>query len=217
LQKATNKSGKGLCHNSALRGVFIVKIPIFRGEKFMSRIFILIVVLVLSIGVSDTIFAQDAEQKTQNLIAALSKTKYKKKEKKNISFELYIDIKNEAVVKNNVRDYAGVYESTQADYRIELRVSADGKIEGSGYDSDFDSSKKQNFTLKDARIEGALLTATKVFTNGETEKLEAVFNNRTVTEGKNPNEINSRETKYGLGFIDSWGTITNRVFLEFKS
>jgi len=200
-----------------LRGVFILKIPIFKGEKFMSRIIILIVVLVLSIGLSDTIFAQDAEQKTQNLIDALGKTKYKKKEKKNISFELYIDIKSEAVVKNNVRDYAGVYESSATDYRIELRVSADGKVEGNGYDFDLNGSQKQNFTLKDARIEGALLTATKVFANGETEKLEAVFNNRTVTEGKNPNEINSRETKYGLGFIDSWGTITNRVFLEFKS
>ncbi len=183
----------------------------------MSRIFILIVVLVLSIGLSDTIFAQDAEQKTQNLIAALSKTKYKKKEKKNFSFEKFIDIKSEAVVKNNVRDYAGVYESSEAGYKIELRVSADGKVEGSGYDSDFDSSQKQNFTLKDARIEGALLTATKVFANGGTEKLEAVFNNRTVTEGKNPNEINSRGTKYGLGFINWWGTITNRVFLEFES
>ncbi len=183
----------------------------------MSRVFILIVVLVLSIGLSDTIFAQVAEQKTQNLIAALGKTKHKKKEKKNVSFELYIDIKSEAVVKNNIRDYAGVYESSEAGYRIELRVLTDGKIEGSGYDSDFDSSQKKNFTLKDARIEGALLTATKVFANGETKKLEAVFNNRTVTEGKNPNEINSRETKYGLGFIDSWGTITNRVFLEFKS
>ncbi len=183
----------------------------------MSRIFILIVGLVLSIGLSDTIFAQDAEQKTKNLIAALDKTKYKKKEKKNFSFELYIDIKNEAVIKNNVRDYAGVYESIQSGYRIELRVSTDGKVEGSGYDSDFNTSQKQNFTLKDARIEGAFLTATKVFANGETEKLEAVFNNRTVTEGKNPNEINSRETKYGLGFIDSWGTITNRIFLEFES
>ena len=183
----------------------------------MSRIFIFIVVLVLLIGLSDTVFAQDAEQKTQNLIDALGKTKYKKKEKKDISFELYIDIKSEAVVKNNVRDYAGVYESSAADYRIELRVSADGKVEGNGYDFDLNGSQKQNFTLKDARIEGALLTATKVFANGETEKLEAVFNNRTVTEGKNPNEINSRETKYGLGFIDSWGTITNRVFLEFKS
>jgi len=186
-------------------------------RKFMSRIFILTVVLVLSIGLSDTIFAQDAEQKTRDLIAALGKTKHKKKEKKNVSFELYVDIKSEAVIKNNIGNYAGVYESTQSDYRIELRVSADGKVEGSGYDFDLNGSQKQNFTLKDARIEGALLTATKVFANGETKKLEAVFNNRTVTEGKNPNEINSRETKYGLGFIDSWGTITNRVFLEFKS
>ncbi len=183
----------------------------------MSQIFILIVALVLSIGLSDTIFAQDAQQKTQNLIAALSKTKYKKKEKKNFSFEKFIDIKSEAVVKNNVRDYAGVYETSQDGYRMELRVSADGKVEGSGYDSDFDTSQKEKFTLKDARIEGALLTATKVFADGATEKLEAVFNNRTVVQGKNPNQIESRETKYGLGFIDSWGTVTNRVFLEFKS
>ena len=182
----------------------------------MSRAFILIVALILSIGLSDTVFAQNAEQKTNDLIAALGKTKYKKKEKKNILFELYIDIKSEAVVKNNVQDYAGVYESTQAGYQIELRVSADGKVEGSGYDSGFNNSQKQNFTLKDARIEGALLTATKVYASGETKKLEAVFNNRTVIEGKNPNEINSRETKYGLGFIDLWGTITSRVFLEFK-
>jgi len=183
----------------------------------MSRVFILIVFLVLSIGLSNTIFAQDAEQKTRDLIAALGKTKHKKKEKKNVSFELYIDIKSEAVVKNNVRDYSGVYESSSADNRIELRFSADGTVEGNGYDFDFNSSQKQNFTLKDARIEGALLTATKVFANGETKKLEAVFNNRTVIEGKNPNEINSRETKYGLGFIDSWGTITNRVFLELEN
>ena len=153
----------------------------------MPRIFILIVALILSIGLSDAAFAQNAEQKTQNLIAALGKTKHKKKEKRNVSFELYIDIKSEAVVKNNVQDYAGVYESSDAHYRIELRVSADGKVEGSGYDSDFNSSLKQNFTLKDARIEGALLTATKVYASGETKKLEAVFNNRTVIEGKNPN------------------------------
>ena len=68
----------------------------------MSRIFILTVVLVLSIGLSDTIFAQDGEQKTRDLIAALGKTKHKKKEKKNVSFELYVDIKSEAVIKNNI-------------------------------------------------------------------------------------------------------------------
>ena len=183
----------------------------------MPRVFILAAALVVCVGVSAVVFAQDAERKTQDLIAALGKTKYKKKEKKNISFELYIDIKSEAVVKNNVREYAGVYNSSDAGYRIELRVSVEGAVEGSGYDTDFNNSQKQNFTLKDARIKGALLTATKVFADGNTEKLEAVFNNRTVIEGKNPNEINSRETKYGLGFIDSWETITNRVFLEFES
>ena len=183
----------------------------------MSRNFILVISLVFCFVLSNDIFAQDTRQKTQDLIAALSKSKYKKKEKENFSFERYINIKSEAVVKNNVRDYAGIYQSSEAGYQIELRVSTDGKIEGSGYDSDFDTSQKQNFTLRDARIEGALLTATKVFADGTKEKLEAVFNNRTVIEGKNPNEINSRETKYGLGFIDSWGTMTNRVFLEFES
>jgi hypothetical protein len=60
------------------------------------------------------------------------------------------------------------------------------------------------------------LTATKVFENGETAKFEAVFNNRTVTQGKNPNEIESRDTKYGLSFIQSYSDWTNRIFLELK-
>lgn len=183
----------------------------------MSRILMLAAALILCVGLSDTCFAQTAEQKTQDLIAALGKTKYKKKEKENFTFEFYIDIKSAAVIKNNVRDYAGIYECDDANYRIELRVAADGKVEGTGYDSDFNTSEKQNFTLRDARIEGALLTATKVFADGATEKLEAVFNNRTITQGKNANEIESRETRYGLGFIDSHGTMTNRVFLEPKS
>ena len=186
----------------------------------MPQIFITIVVLILSFIFSHTIFAQDTQQKTQDLIAALGKTKYKKKEKKNFSFEFYIDIKSEAVVKNNVQDYSGVYQSSDKSYKIELRVSADGKAEGSGYDTTFNDSGKRNFTLKDARIDGALLTATKVFDDGGTKKLEAVFNNRTIVQGKNSNEITDRETKYGLGFIDSLDSIgetsANRVFLEFN-
>ena len=182
----------------------------------MPRIYIFIAALVLCLGLSDFAAAQDSGQKTQNLIAALGKTKYKKKEKGNFSLELYIDVKSEAVVKKNARDYAGTYESEEANYRIELRVAPDGKVEGSGYDSNFGTSKRRNFTLRDARIEGALLTATKVFDDGATKNLEAVFNNRTVSRGKNPNDIESRETKYGLGFIDSFAEMTNRVFLELK-
>ena len=182
----------------------------------MSRKFILAAAFILCIGFGSEVFAQNAQQKTQELIAALSKSKYKKKEVKNFSFERYIDIKSEAVVKKNAGDYTGVYESPDANYRLELRVSTNGKAEGSGFDTDFRNSEKQSFTLRDAKIEGALLTATKIYANGVTEKLEAVFNNRTTVEGKNPNEIERRETRYGLGFIITRENSTNRVFLEFK-
>ncbi len=81
-------------------------------------------------------------------------------------------------------------------------------------------SQRQSFTLKNARIEGALLTATKVYADARTENFEAVFVNRTTASGKNPNEINSRETRYGLGFVYYYQSsridVSNRVFLEFK-
>ena len=85
------------------------------------------------------------------------------------------------------------------------------------------NDRRMAFTLKDASIPGALLTGTKVFENGEQQKFEAVFVNRTVATGKNENEITSRETKFGLGYIQkgSWSDKngqhmdwTSRVFLE---
>lgn len=182
----------------------------------MLRKFILVTVFILCTGFAGEIFAQSVQQTTDDLITALGKTKYKKKEKKNFSFETYVDTKSEAVVKNNAADYTGIYESSDAGYRLELRVSPDGRAEGSGFDTNYMNSEKQSFTLRDAKIEGALLTATKVYAGGATEKLEAVFNNRTTVEGKNPNEIKSRETKYGLGFIKFYGDSTSRVFLESK-
>ena len=138
----------------------------------MPYIFILIFALVAFIFPSLDIFAQDAQQKTQDLIAALGKTKHKKKEKKGFFSESYSEIKNEPVVKNNIREYAGVYESPG--YRLELSISADGVVTGSGYDSRFYNSSRQNFTLKNGRIDGALLRATKVYENGRKENFEAV-------------------------------------------
>ena len=162
----------------------------------------------------DTLYAQDAQARTDALVAALAKTKYKKKEKKNISIEIYIDIKSEPVVKSNRSEYSGVYEADG--YRLDLRVNADGSAEGSGYDRFGDSAGRQNFMLRDARVEGALLTATKVYDGGRTEPFEAVFNNRIIVQGKNPNAIETRETRYGLGFIQNYAEWNNRVFLELK-
>lgn len=180
----------------------------------MSKV-LLLVLFIVCLSLTNVVFGQNAQAKTDQLITALGKTKYKKKDKKNIFIEVYVDVKSEAVVKSNVRDFSGVYESG-SDYRLELRVSADGQVEGKGYDTEYNNSGQKNFILRDARIEGALLTATKAFENGETVKFEAVFNNRTLTEGKNPNEIGSRETKFGLGFIQSNSDWINRVFLELR-
>ena len=194
--------------------MFFLQRPNFKGEKLMSKFAVLVLFVFCFVLLGDTVYAQNAQAKTDALITALAKTKYKKKEKKNISVEVYVDVKSEAVVKSDPGEYSGVYEA-ESDYRLELKVTGDGRIEGSGYDGGMNSGKR-NFTLRDARIEGALLTATKVYESGETVSLEAVFNNRTVTTGKNPNQIENRETKYGLSFIQANGDWTNRVFLELK-
>ncbi len=186
---------------------------------------LLLVSIVFVVGFTTMVCAQDAGQKTRELIAALDKNKYKKKEKAGLSVEVYVDIKNEPVLKKDRAEYAGVYATDDAGYKIDIKVASDGSVSGSGQDTvDWDNSKRLGFTLKDARIEGALLTAVKVYENGETRKFEAVFANRTVTSGKNANEISNRDSAFGLGFVESGSVVTgntnpengwtNRVFLE---
>jgi hypothetical protein len=177
----------------------------------MLRISLLVAVIIF-IGLSPDIYAQDASQKARDLTAALDKTKYKKKEKANISIEIYIDIKNEAAVRENVFDYGGHYDADG--YRLDLRVSKDGAVQGEGHDGGGDQARRGHFILRDARINGSLLTGTKVYDGGEALNFEGVFVNRTVTSGKNSNQIDSRQTMFGLGFIENNGSWTNRVFLE---
>lgn len=197
----------------------MIRIDFLKGENFMFHALALIIFLIIGLfsavdACGQTSGAQP-QQRAQELAAALDKTKYKNKAKKNFQFEFYLDIKNEVVVKNTP-DYAGVYEAPDFGYRVELRISG-GKIEGSGYETNYENSSRVNFTLRDARIEGAMLTADRVYADGTTKRLAAVFVNRTITKGANPNKIESRETKFGLGFIEVFNeTSQNRVFCEYK-
>ena len=183
---------------------------------------LLVVAAVLFVGLPVGIYGQDASQKTNELVAALDKTKYKKKEKKNFSMEFYMDIKNEAAP-GDPQSYAGNYQTDESGYRLNIQVGAGGAVSGSGHDIVPGSDRRLSFTLKDASITGALLTGTKLYENGEQQSFEAVFVNRTVSTGKNVNEITSRDSKFGVGFIqagksnDSIPGVTNwtnRVFLE---
>jgi len=182
--------------------------------------FLMIAAIIVSLGVSYEVICQDSSQRTQELAAALDKTKYKKKEKKkenvNISIEMYVDVKNQPIVKSNPAEYSGSYRGEDANYQLDIQVAPNGSATGSGRDLvDFDNGMARSFTLHDGQVHGALLTATKVYDNGQTEKFEAIFTNRTVSTGKNAETIENRDTTFGLGFIQSHGNDwTNRVFLE---
>lgn len=182
----------------------------------------LVVAIALFVLATVNVYAQDAGSKARELAAALDKTKYKKKEKPMVSIEFYLDIKNEPAV-NDTASYAGNYGSEDREYELSLQVDRSGAASGTG--RDWIGENQLSFTLKDAFISGALLTGTKVYANGEQQKFEAVFVNRTVSTGKNENEIAERKTKFGLGFIQEGSradagkgaqTWTNRVFLERK-
>jgi len=179
----------------------------------------LVVAIALFVLATVNVSAQDAGARTRELAAALDKTKYKKKEKPMVTVEFYIDIKNEPVVRD-AASYAGNYTSEDSESNLSLQVSG-AAVSGTG--RDWFGENRRSFALKDAFISGALLTGTKVYENGEQQKFEAVFVNRTVSNGKNANEIASRDTKFGIGFIQEVSnndsqkgtqTWTNRVFLE---
>lgn len=176
---------------------------------------ILLVVVLCITGAGYEISAQDASEQAQAMASALDKTKYKKKEKRNISIEVFIEVKNVPVVKNAAA-YTGIYESDL--YTLNLRVEADGTASGTGRDPDGygEWATTTGFTLQNARVNGAVLTGTKVYENGKSEPFEAVFVNRTVSTGKNANSINDRDVEFGLGFVRGEGQTTSRVFMELE-
>jgi hypothetical protein len=174
-----------------------------------------LIVLIFVTGLPCYLQAQDVSQKALALAKGLDKNKHKKKDKRYVSIEIYIDIKNEPALKSP-SEYSGLYGDENHGYKLDLKVGANGGAVGSGYDtiSFENSSSKMKFNLKDAHVSEAVLTGTKVYENGMTESLEAVFVNRTVATGKNANEIESRDSSFGLGFIQTNREWTNRVFLE---
>jgi hypothetical protein len=162
--------------------------------------------------------ASDAQTKTQAIVASFNKFKHVTKEKHGIRKEKYKKVQSEPVVKANREDYSGAYEVPDMGFAMHLRVDHSGKVEGDGYEPVMqDPAVGRAFTLKNGRIEGALLTATKVYGSGQTENLEGVFLNRTSFESPTDKGV----TTFGLGTvgrpIDVSGLTLDRLFYELKS
>ena len=179
---------------------------------------ILFVLAVVSIGATCVVRAQESRGgRAENLAAALDKTKYKKKEKRDITIEIYIDIKNTPAVLASPAEYSGRYICETGESRIDITAAGDGSFTATGEDAnDLGGNEHGKFTIRDGRIDGAVLTGTRVFDSGQRQPFEAVFVNRTIRNGKNADEIATVNESFGLGYIVTNGDSRNRVFMEKK-
>ena len=115
-----------------------------------------------------------SQTRTQEIAASFNKQKHAVKEKNGVRTEKYKEVSSESVVKPNMTDYSGVYEVSDLGYAITIQVTSDGRVQASG------SENGRSFRFDNARIEGALLSATKIYHDGTAEKFEGVFMTRTV-------------------------------------
>lgn len=114
-------------------------------------------------------------------------------EKRGVRREKYKDVRSEPVVNHDITAYSGVYVTDLGD-SIDLKIGSDGKIQATGHDS---RQSTRPFVLEDARIDGAVLIATKRYRDGASEQFEGVF--MTRTERNAPNDPGT--TMFGLGVM----------------
>lgn len=82
--------------------------------------------------------------------------------------------------------------------------------------ADFDAGVKRRFTLRNARIQGALLTGTKVYQGGVTEPFEGAFINETSFDSPTGKGV----ATFGLGVIGKTvsvgGFTVDKLFYQRK-
>lgn len=135
-----------------------------------------------------------SQSRAQQVAAAFSKQKHVVAEKHGVRKEKYKDVRSEPIVKQDITEYSGVYQVTDLGDVIDLRIRSDGRIQANGRDSD---QPARTFVLENGKLEGAVLTAIKVYRDGETERFEGVF--LTRTERNSP--IDPGITTSGLGVL----------------
>ena len=160
----------------------------------------------------------DSQTKAKVIVASFNKFKHLSKEKHGIKKEKYLKVQSEPVIKANPEDYSGTYEIPDLGFAMHLRVDHNGKLEGDGYEPlTPDPAVRRTFTLRNGTVDGALLTATKVYAAGYTEKLEGVFINRTSFDSPTDKGV----ARFGLGTlgrpIEVSGLTLDKFFYELRS
>lgn len=152
--------------------------------------------LTASLPAQTTGGGSDAQSRTRVIAASFSKFKNVSKVKHGVKKEKYLRVESEPVVRANPAAYSGRYEVGDFGFALQLNVDSRGVVTGSGHEP-LAENVSRSFTLRNGRIQGALLTATKVYAGGDTEPLEGAFMNRTTFESPNDKGM----TKFGFGTL----------------
>jgi hypothetical protein len=157
--------------------------------------------------------ATEAQSRARTIVASFSKFKSVSKERRGVKKEKYRKVQAEAAILTHPADYSGVYEVAGMAFALNLNVDRDGAVTGTGYEP-LSESVRRTFTIREGRIQGALLTATKVYASGGSEKLEGVFMTRTSFDS--PTATGVRVFGFGtLGDpVQVSGVTVNRFFYE---
>ena len=155
----------------------------------------------------------ESQSRTRTIVASFSKFKNVSKTRRGITKQKYLKVESKAAIKANPADYSGVYEVPGIAFALNLTVDPNGVVTGTGYEP-LSESIRRSFTLRNGRIEGALLTATKVYAGGESAKLEGAFMNRTSFDSPSATGV----TVFGFGTIgpqiEVSGVTINRFFYD---
>jgi hypothetical protein len=174
---------------------------------------LLAIIVVFSQGASVS-----APSRTREIADLFSKNKHVIKEKRGVRTEKYKNVSAEPLIAANPSSFSGTYRAFDSDFVLRLSVSIDGVVEGSGTDIvDSDSRISRSFTLVEGKVQGALLTVTKLYRDGKRESIEGVFMERTSFESPQ-----DRGTKvFGLGVLTKPmqidGNTVERLFYERAS
>jgi ketosteroid isomerase-like protein len=82
----------------------------------------------------------------------------------------------EPATRPSVKDYEGKYVGVESSYWIEVFVSPEGKLTINSYEGE------RRASLSDIRLEGAIISAVKVYEDGGSESFSGVFANRLLND-----------------------------------
>ncbi len=137
---------------------------------------ILVTVISLAILITSKAYGQSPKEKAESIAAEFNKTKHKVKEKNGITTESHKVVEASPDIAGNIASYAGKYELDGLGHYILLHQS------NNSWEAEFFKTENGKDTklasLKDIKIESALLTATIDHTDGRSASFEGVFINR---------------------------------------